>query len=183
MPRFLAALAFATALPNLTHAETSDGSLGNTSAGTLDISLSVGPASAGPHIQITGLEPIFFTDELSDQYIGPLVAIPVCVFMTEAGTFDWQIDAQSLFGDKVEWGYWFGVEHPADSRNYSSSYVIYSDKRINIAGSSASAQKNCEDSNPTAIFRSFLFRNVTWAPRLSPGTYSATVSVTVMPSS
>lgn len=95
MKRLLTLGACAAALPLLATAAT-DGTLGDTSTGTLTFTLTVtDPAPTGTQIQITGLTDFEFDATVGDAAPADQ-SIDLCVYMDNSGTYNAQVTATAL---------------------------------------------------------------------------------------
>lgn len=96
MKRLLTLGACAAALPLLATAAT-DGSLGDTSTGTLTFTLTVtDPAPTGTQIRITGLTDFEFDATVGDVAAPIDQSINLCVYMDNSGTYNAEVTATAL---------------------------------------------------------------------------------------
>ena len=117
MKRPLLALAFAGLLPASALAAT-DGTLGDTSTGSIDLTLNV--AEPGPQIQITG-----FTDQVVDIELGSTETVTqlqdLCVYMTAPGVYDLSWTAEPLSDGTNSIPYTFSVNDNIIEGGFSNS--------------------------------------------------------------
>lgn len=97
MKRLITALAVSTALTGIAFAATTDGTLGDTSTGTLDVTLTVNAVTPVPQIQITGLDAISFSTDVGSSSPVTSKEDAFCVYMDIAGeTFSIEITTPPL---------------------------------------------------------------------------------------
>ena len=94
MKRLLTLFAITAALPGLALAAT-DGTLGDSSSGTADITFNVTEAS-GAQIQVTGLEDINLTAERNIPLNTTALRLEPCVYMDQPGQYSAALEATPL---------------------------------------------------------------------------------------
>lgn len=171
MKRHLSLIALAALLPSAAFAAT-DGTLGDTSTGSLTFTLTINEPA--PQIRISGLEDIVLNTTVGS--IPTNSSNNVCVFMTTPGTFRADITATPLEinGTAVDYSVFFtgpSVDSPS-----VNAIVSNTTRELSATGFSPSLVQDCTTGPFPAIF-------VTGLPEAptETGTGTATITLTVTP--
>lgn len=178
MKRLITALAASTALTGIAFAATSDGTLGDTSTGTLDVTLDVTAATPVSQIQITGLDTVSFTTEAGNSPTAQTEAF--CVYLDQTGvTYTMDVTAPPLaYSDSSKGNapYRAVVKNHQDSI-VSTMNVSNSDGTDSIPNLTPSNVVDCGGSSNTNASLEFSFPS---APTVD-GDATTTVTIVVSP--
>lgn len=174
MLKLFTALTIAFSAPTLALAAT-DGTLGDSSSGTANITFNVTDAIT-PKIQISGLQDL--TLQSTSASLGDIKpSSPVCVYMTEAGSFALTVTAEPLlFGTDVLSGYYVNFTDHTSAERRAFGPVGFNTHTQMMEGYTPSQTADCANDEFSELEISIRDPDV---PEI--GTATAAITLTVAP--